>query len=314
MSGPPPGVPGELRHLEAFVAAAREGSFSRAARRLHVSQQALSRTIAQLETRMTLRLFDRGARSLSLTREGEALLPAAERALAAAGEVFETAVRIASGATVAPLRVDISSGGIETGAAVLRRVRRACPDIAIEQREVGRARGLELLAAHELDVVLARALPAADGIRMEPLRHERLLVGMSAEHPLAARPEVPVAALAGVPLLLPSDEAAAEWNDFVEGLLHSHGLRPRRFAGVTHGSVAAAEVVRDGGCVVPTMAWTEPPPGLAFRPVVAPAVHMTWGMYWLSGSEQRAAVDALLRSARALAAEEGWLEPPEVAL
>ena len=302
-------LPADVRHLEAFVAAARERSFSGAARRLHISQQALSRTIAQLETRLRLRLFDRGARSLSLTQEGEALLPAAERALAAAGEVFDTAVRIASGAVERPLRVDISSGGIETGALVVRRIREEHPDIAVEQREVGLARGLELLADRRLDVVLARAVAAPAGIVTEPLRHERLLVGMSADHGLAGREEVPLAALADVELLLPSEDAAGEWNDFVADLLRRHGVEPHRFPGVTHGSVSAAEVVREGACVVPTMAWTERPPGVVFRPV-APATHMTWAMYWRSGADQQGAVGAFVESARALAADEGWLEPP----
>jgi len=48
----PPALPADLRHLQAFVAAAETGSMSAAAARLHVSQQALSRTVATLEERV----------------------------------------------------------------------------------------------------------------------------------------------------------------------------------------------------------------------------------------------------------------------
>jgi DNA-binding transcriptional LysR family regulator len=296
----------DLRHLQCFVAAAEEGSFSGAARRLHLSQQSLSRTVAQLERRLGVRLFERTPRELTLTAAGEALLPAAQRTLAAAGEAFDV-VRRTAGGDGAPLRADVSSGGIETGAVILRRLRHDHPEIAVEQVEVGVARGVELLGERELDVVLGLAPPGAPGISAEPIRRERMLVGMAADHPLADREEVPVSALADVRLLQPSDRAAGEWNAFVEDHCRRAGVTPQRFEGVTHGSVSAAEIVREGNCVVPTMAWTEPPEGVVFRPVVSPAAVFTWSMMWLDGAEQRAQVRAFVTTARTVAAELGWM-------
>jgi DNA-binding transcriptional LysR family regulator len=67
--------------LETFVAVAREGSFSGAARRLRCSPQAVTRAIAALETHLGLRLLHRTTRAVSLTGEGAALLPRAQRLL-----------------------------------------------------------------------------------------------------------------------------------------------------------------------------------------------------------------------------------------
>jgi DNA-binding transcriptional LysR family regulator len=60
-------------YLDAFVAAADEGSFSAAARRLGISPPAVSKSIARLEAGLGVRLFQRSTRSLSLTGEGERL-------------------------------------------------------------------------------------------------------------------------------------------------------------------------------------------------------------------------------------------------
>src|SRR5205823_12170118 len=65
---------GNLNDLLAFVAVARERSFTRAAAQLGVSQSALSHTIRGLEERLQLRLLTRTTRSVSPTDAGERLL------------------------------------------------------------------------------------------------------------------------------------------------------------------------------------------------------------------------------------------------
>ncbi|MFE7392742.1 LysR family transcriptional regulator [Streptomyces sp. NPDC057582] len=73
----------ELRHLRAFAAVARHRSFTRAAGELLITQPALSRTIAQLETALGVRLIDRSSRHVELTGTGAEFLVHAERTLAA---------------------------------------------------------------------------------------------------------------------------------------------------------------------------------------------------------------------------------------
>src|SRR5947207_14297138 len=65
---------GNLDDLSAFVMVAREGSFTKAAAKLRVSQSALSYTIKELEARLKLRLLTRTTRSVSPTEAGERLL------------------------------------------------------------------------------------------------------------------------------------------------------------------------------------------------------------------------------------------------
>ncbi|MFF2546278.1 LysR family transcriptional regulator [Kitasatospora sp. NPDC058063] len=73
----------ELRHLRAFAAVARRRSFTRAAEELLITQPALSRTVAQLEAALGVRLLERSSRHVALTDTGAVFLAPVERTLAA---------------------------------------------------------------------------------------------------------------------------------------------------------------------------------------------------------------------------------------
>src|ERR671925_526235 len=96
------------RLLRAFTVVAEELHFTRAAARLYVAQQALSRDIRRLEREWHTTLFVRSTRQVSLTPEGERLLPHARRVLAAYADL---AAAVGSGAdgTARPLLVDVGA-------------------------------------------------------------------------------------------------------------------------------------------------------------------------------------------------------------
>ncbi|MGE4264378.1 MAG: LysR family transcriptional regulator [Desulfovibrio sp.] len=81
----------ELYQLRTFAAVARAGHLTRAAEGLHVSQPAVSAHIKALEEVLGVVLFTRSAKGMRLTREGQALLPQAERMLALAAEMERNA-------------------------------------------------------------------------------------------------------------------------------------------------------------------------------------------------------------------------------
>jgi DNA-binding transcriptional LysR family regulator len=80
----------DLQHIRAFVAVAREGSLTRAARRLNLTQPAVSLQLKNFQDQLNLRLLVRSPRGLTLTLDGQKLLPYAERILQAVGD-FESA-------------------------------------------------------------------------------------------------------------------------------------------------------------------------------------------------------------------------------
>src|SRR5580704_9478221 len=85
-----------LDQLRTFIAAADEGSFSAAGRRLRRAQSVVSQTLANLEGQLGVKLFDRGARFPILTDQGRALLADA-RAVAGNVDLFKARAKSLAG-------------------------------------------------------------------------------------------------------------------------------------------------------------------------------------------------------------------------
>lgn len=297
-------APPENRQLLAFVTLADELNFTRAATLLHLTQQSLSKQIAALERALGTALFERTTREVRLTPAGLAMLPRAHEVLRA----VSAAVEAAAGATApSGLAVDISSGGIATGAVLVNEMRASHPDVALHQIEVGVARGTHQIRQGRVQLVLGLAPEDLTGLAHEVVRHERVLVGMHESHPLAHQDQVSLTDLAMHPLLLPSDDVAGEWNSFVARLVaRSGGRGPRRWRDTTHGSASAAEALRSGSCVTPTLSWWDPPADLAFRALADSSAVFTWSLLWGEGDES-SATRRFVEAARAVRDREGWL-------
>ncbi|NEB79262.1 LysR family transcriptional regulator, partial [Streptomyces sp. SID14478] len=89
---PDPGPDLDLAQVRAFVAVADERHFGRAAARLGITQQALSKRVARLESTLGVRLFERGARGVGATADGARFLEPARQVLDA-GRAAVDAVR-----------------------------------------------------------------------------------------------------------------------------------------------------------------------------------------------------------------------------
>jgi DNA-binding transcriptional LysR family regulator len=81
----------ELGHLRAFIAVAEERNFTRAAQRLHLAQQAVSKSVATLESQLGVKLLRRTTRDVSLTAAGETLLRSGSDALQRVDAAFAEA-------------------------------------------------------------------------------------------------------------------------------------------------------------------------------------------------------------------------------
>src|SRR5687768_2845296 len=100
----------EIRALRSFIAVAEELSFTRAAARLFVAQQAMSRDIQLLERRLGVPLFVRTTRHVTLTPEGHRLLARAKELVVLHDRVLDDMLPIGR-----PIIVDLLSDGRLTG-------------------------------------------------------------------------------------------------------------------------------------------------------------------------------------------------------
>lgn len=142
----------DLQTLRAFVAVAREGNVSRAAVRLHLPQPAVSLQLKRLAEDTGLALFSRTPQGLALSADGAALLPQAERVLAALGDFRLAAERLHS--TVrGQLRIGtILDPQFTRLGAFLRELVESAPQIATELRQGMSGSVLAQLRRGELDV------------------------------------------------------------------------------------------------------------------------------------------------------------------
>jgi DNA-binding transcriptional LysR family regulator len=195
----------DTRLLRAFVVVAEELSFTRAAERLFIAQQALSSQIQQLETRLGTRLFERTTRKVSLTEAGEQLLPDAIAALEAldAGTSRLAATLRAQRAT---LRVGLSgTSTVPLATETMRRFQERHPDVDLQVSNAGLDRPAAGLKEGAVDVAFVRPPFLDEGLSMVTVLSEERYAVVRHDHPLAARESV-----------LPEDVVGEPWI-WVEG-------------------------------------------------------------------------------------------------
>jgi DNA-binding transcriptional LysR family regulator len=260
----------ELRHLRAFLTIAAEGTVTRAAARLHVTQPALSRTLRQLEAHLGARLIDRSTHHLRLTAAGHAFQPRAAAAVTAVDEALDPA-RAGSW----PLRLGHAWSALgEHTTPLLRRWKQEHPDTPLQLLRVDdRTAGLDRGA---VDVAVIRGeadLPA--GVTTVVLLLEPRVVAVAADSPLARKARltlhdltdkaIAVNTVAGTgPLgLWPPDDTP---NDIIE-------------VANTDDWIAAIAAGHAVGVTTTATAATYPNPEVAYRPLVdvpAVTVSLAW--------------------------------------
>ncbi|MFJ5288159.1 LysR family transcriptional regulator [Streptomyces sp. NPDC088348] len=180
----------DLRQLAYFVAVAEERNFTRAAERVHISQSGVSAQIRQLERELGAELFDRSARTATLTAEGRAALGHARAALAAAGAVGR-AVSDVTGLVRGRLAVGMVIGCTVTPLFdALAAFHRAHPGVEISLEEGNSGRLAEGVRAGAVDLALIGTAAAPDGLETLTLISERLVAAVPAGHALAKRRRV----------------------------------------------------------------------------------------------------------------------------
>ncbi|GHA69741.1 LysR family transcriptional regulator StgR [Streptomyces sp. AD681] len=298
------------RLLRAFVAVAEELHFTRAAARLYVAQQALSRDVRRLERELGAELFVRTTRQVTPTADGERLLPYARRVLQAQDDL------LAAFGQARPLLVDLNSPGLVTGRLVLERARALAPEQELMARyESGLTHAAGELVAGRLDASFGRfaGLPAAlrAGLGHQPVRLEPMAVVLPEDHPLALLPEVPLSALAGEAVYAGAgNPRTPEWTDLAHRLFEGRGIDVASPAPLAVGEEEFQRIMdktRNPILAVesfPAMAST------VVRPLVDPVPLSPVSLVWRKGLVHPA-LDALRRAASQVATEKGWLRVPD---
>ncbi|WP_030604024.1 LysR family transcriptional regulator [Streptomyces fulvoviolaceus] len=297
------------RLLRAFLVVAEELHFTRAAARLYVAQQALSRDVRRLERELGAELFVRTTRQVTLTADGERLVPYARSALEAQDAL------LAAFGQARPLLVDLNSPGLATGRRVLHRARELAPEQELMARyESGLTGAAAELLAGRLDASFGRfagldpALRA--GLDHQPVRYEPMAVVLPEDHRLASLPAVPLAALAGETVYAGAgNQRTPEWTDLARGLFEGRGIEVAPPAPLAVGDEEFQRLMAKTGNFVLAVVDFPAMPGAVLRPLIDPVPLSPVSLVWRKGLVHPG-FDALRRAAFELTVEEGWLRRP----
>lgn len=164
------------------------GSLLKASAALGLSQPALSRSLADLEAIVELRLFERHARGVRPTEAGVVIIRLARRVLAEIGRAEDAldALGAAGGGTVAIGVLPVAAVGVLPGALI--RLKAAHPGLKVRLHQGRMEDLLPLLAAREIDLIVGRLYAPAvpDGYQRETLWEEPISILARAQHPVFA--------------------------------------------------------------------------------------------------------------------------------
>jgi LysR family transcriptional regulator, benzoate and cis,cis-muconate-responsive activator of ben and cat genes len=216
----------ELRQLRYFVAVAEDGNISRAAKRIFLTQPALSRQIKALEEEIGQCLLERQAHSIRLTPAGEALLREARELLQHAEQVIE---RVRGSGHGLRLRVGYApslAAGILSVA--VGNFTQTHPNVHVELRDLSTAEMLAGLESEELDVALCVGQQRQTaGLNWTSLASAPWRLAVSAKNPLARRSRVTPQDVAAQPLLVYRQRDYPEYWETVTGWLRKHRQHPQ---------------------------------------------------------------------------------------
>lgn len=272
----------ELRHLRYFMAVATEGNIGRAARRLNVSQPALTKQIRDLEREIGVQLFDRTPRGVQLTTAGKAFAIGAEATIASAHHAAQRA-RAAERDVVGHLAIGYirPDAHVEILSPILRAVHERYPSLELSLSYMSSSDQWRALRDWQLDVGLAYGSPpAAMNLAWEQLQDTSLTgVLVADDHPLATAPSVRLSELGSFPFMIFRRELNPGAYDQIVESLTARGITPAAIQEGVSMSLNVTTRPRDH-------AWTLSNHALASRDVPARTVFRLFEddpiLFWLS--------------------------------
>jgi DNA-binding transcriptional LysR family regulator len=274
--------------LRAFIAVAEELHFGRAAARLQISQSPLSQSIRALEAELGVRLLERTTRRVSLLPAGEAFLPRAREALAAATAAIDDA-RAAAAGELGRLAVGFTGSMTYALLPVLAKALRAqLPRLQLELHgEMLTPDQVDGLVSGRLDIGFLRPPLEYASLQFEPVGAEPLVVALPQSHPLARLDKVPVAKLENEPFITYPSHFRSVVHDAVAATCFENGFSPTVAMEVGETATLVSFVAADAGvALVPASAQLMTVGGAVYRTLLGSTHSVQIAMAWRRGDER----------------------------
>lgn len=188
--------------IAAFTQAARDRSFSRAARSMGVTQSSITQHVSKLEKAMGVQLLLRKREGLELTRAGRELFEISDR-LRSLEQQVEEKIQDYGGLSTGHLR--IIANAPRPAMPVIARYAASHPQVEIEFSLCSRTEALRLLDERAVDIAVIVAPPENDGMTIEPVGETHYEAFVHKAHHFAGKEKVSLGEIAGETVILPED-------------------------------------------------------------------------------------------------------------
>jgi LysR family transcriptional regulator, regulator for metE and metH len=271
----------EIRHLQLVKAIAEEGGVTRAGRRLHLTQSALSHQLRDAEERLEVRLFDRIGKRMVLTPAGERLLRSA-RAVLEELDRTEQEIRRDASRQGGRIRLTTQCNTVYHWLpSRLRIFQRAHPDVDLEVVAGATSDPLPSLLEGGIDLAIVYRFRRDARLVVRPLFRDEIVVVMRPGHALARRPFLVARDFAPEHLIVYS--TPRESNLVFREVLLPAGVTPAR---VTHIQLTEGivELVKEGLGISVLPRWSVAPQvqrgELVTRPLTRGGRYRQWSAAW----------------------------------
>lgn len=285
--------------LEAFIAIAEQGRFSKAAHQLHITQTALSRRLQNFEELLGVKLVERTTRSVALTSIGRAFLPQARRLMA---DLTSALVDIRE--TGKAQRGDVSIACVPTvGVQYLPRIiedySARFPDNRIKILDHASSGVADAILRREAEFGINIAGPHHPELVTEPLLEDRFVLICRRDHALARRRRVTWKQLESHPLIFVGAESGN--RPVLDSALAAGSPRLRSHYEVQRSATAVGLVAAGvAAAIVPSLAIQKGAhPGIRVIAVTEPVVSRSLVLVTRKGAHLSPAAQALIDRIRA---------------
>ncbi len=257
----------DMGQVRSFVVLASELNFSRAAKRLNITQPPLSRQIKLLEQELDVTLVERTSRRVTLTPAGLAFLAEAQKLLDQ-GNAAITATRRAARGSAGSLKIAfVGAATYSFLPKFIGQARISVPQIELELVQMETSEQLHAINASDIDLGLSRPLTGAHHLESLCVAREQMMLAIPRAHPLAATRRPRLDALNGEPFIAFS-APARYLHDKLARLMTQNGVTPRIVQSMTHSqailSLVSAEI---GLAIVPAGTENACFDNVVFRPM-----------------------------------------------
>lgn len=210
----------EFKQLRYFLTILQAGSFSQAAKRLHIAQPPLSRQIKNLETELHVQLFNRSTNGVQATAAGKLLQTYAEELLQLKQQA-EQQIRYMGTTLTGRLRLGMISSAAGVLPTKLAQLSDYYPDIQLDIQEGNTYQLIEKLNHHTLDIAIVRTPFVAPGLCRQKLRIEKMVAVAPHKYAQTLPPTLTLADLEALPLII-----YRRFTDVFEQTFYEKNVRP----------------------------------------------------------------------------------------